>query len=134
MGEKLPVEFRFSRRERQIMEIVYQFGNATVAQVRESMDDSPSRNTVRTLLGILERKGYLRHRQSGRTYVYYPSRPHSVAGRSAVVRVLKTFFGGSLEQALVVYLAPPNEEISNEELLRIEALIQKARSKGKKHE
>ena len=111
------------------MEVVYQLGEATVAQVRAKMDDPPSRNTVRTLLGILERKGYLKHGEAGRTYVYRPTRSPSAAGSSAVRRVLNTFFQGSLEQALAVFLAAPNEEISSEELRRIESLIREKRKK-----
>jgi BlaI family transcriptional regulator, penicillinase repressor len=120
-----------SRRERQILEIVYRLGEATVAQVRAAMTDAPARNSVRTLMGILERKGHLRHRESARTYIYQPTRPSVSAGRSAVSRVIETFFSGSLAQALAVYLSPPDAAISPDELRQIETLIREAKKKGK---
>lgn len=113
------------------MEIIYQLGEAGVAQVREAMADAPSRNSVRTLLGILERKGHLRHRESGRKYIYRPTQPRTSAGRSAVRRVLNTFFDGSIEQALAVYLAQPDSDVTDAELKRIESLIRNARKKGR---
>jgi predicted transcriptional regulator len=125
-----PGDHQLSRRERQIMDIVYQLGEATVAQVRAAMEDSPSRNSLRTLLGILERKGHLQHKEKGRSFVYQPMQPRSIAGSSAVRRVLSTFFGGSLEEAIAVYIAQPNIELTDEELRRIETLIRNARKKG----
>jgi BlaI family penicillinase repressor len=126
-----PQETELSRRERQILEIVYRLGEATVAQVRAAMSDAPARNSVRTLLGILERKGHLRHREAARTYIYQPTRLPASAGRSAVRRVVDTFFSGSLAQALAVYLSPPDAQISSDELRQIEALIRDAKKKGK---
>lgn len=112
------------------MEIIYQLGEASVAQVRAAMADAPARNSVRTLLGILERKGHLRHRTSARTYIYLPTRPPALAGRSAVRRVIDTFFSGSVAQALAAYLSPPNAKIDQEELRQIESLIRDAKKKG----
>ncbi|HET6882904.1 MAG TPA: BlaI/MecI/CopY family transcriptional regulator [Pirellulales bacterium] len=123
-------ETELSRRERQIMEIVYQLGEASVAQVRTAMPNAPARNSVRTLMGILERKGHLRHRMSERTYIYRPTRPPVLAGQSAVRRVIDTFFSGSLAQALAVYLSPPDAKISEEELRQIETLVRNAKKNG----
>src|SRR6516225_59513 len=103
---------QLSRRERQIMDIVYRRGHATAADVLADLPDPPSKTAVRTLLRILEAKGHLRHRQEGLAYVYLPSRPRVQAGRSALRRVLQTFFDGSLEKAVAAHLIDSGEELS----------------------
>jgi BlaI family transcriptional regulator, penicillinase repressor len=120
-----------SRRERQILDIVYARGEATAVQVVEDMADPPSRTAVRTLLGILEEKGHLKHRKEGKTYVYRPCRARTQAGQSALRRVLQTFFGGSLEQAVAAHLADEQSNLSAEELQRMVALIRQARKEGR---
>ena len=120
-----------SRREREIMDVVYQLGTASTNDVLAKMADPPSRTAVRTVLRILEQKGHLAHRLQGREYVYRPVKPRQAAGRSAVQRVLRTFFGGSLEKAVAVYLSDPGSAISAEELERVESLIREARKKGR---
>lgn len=119
-----------SRRERQIMDIVYARGEASVAQVRESIADAPSYSAVRALLRILEEKGHLKHRGEGGRYLYIPTRPRQQAARSHLRAVLQTFFGGSLERAVATVLSSPETRLSTEELERLAALIEQAKAKG----
>jgi predicted transcriptional regulator len=119
-----------SRRERQIMDIVYLRGEASATQVLADLPDPPTRTAVRTLLRILEDKGHLKHSKHGREFFYRPATARSRAGQSAVRRVLQTFFGGSLEKAVAVYLADPNAKVSRDELKRLSDLIREARKKG----
>ena len=120
-----------SRRERQIMDIIYARGQATATHVLLDMPDPPSRTAVRTLLRILEEKGHLKHGKKGREFVYRPIRPRKRAGRSAIRRVLKTFFDGSLEQAVAAHLTDPGAEVRAVELKRIADLIRQARTKAR---
>lgn len=129
MGSK--PEEALSRRERQIMDIVYARGEATAAEVLGEMTDPPTKTAVRTLLRILEEKGHLTHRQDGLAYVYCPVRPRGRAGRSALQRVLQTFFDGSLEKAVAAHLGDSATELSSDELNRLADLIDQARKKGK---
>jgi predicted transcriptional regulator len=121
---------QLSRRERQIMDVVYRLGQATAAEVLAELPDPPGKTAVRTLLRILEEKGHLRHRQEGLAYVYLPSRPRDQAGRSALRRVLQTFFDGSLEKAVAAHLGDAAADLSREELERLADLIRQARKKG----
>ena len=121
---------QLSRRERQIMDIVYRRGRATAAEVLAELPDPPTKTAVRTLLRILEDKGHLKHRQEGLAYVYLPSRPRAQAGRSALRRVLQTFFDGSLEKAVAAHLGDDAADLSPEELGRLADLIRQARKKG----
>ena len=120
-----------SKRERQIMDVVYSLGRATATQVIEGMESPPSRSAVRTFLTILERRGHLRHRRAGKQYVYEPTQPRRRAGRGALRRVIDVFFGGSLENAVAAHLGEPGREVPGEELERIADLIAQARKKGK---
>ncbi len=122
---------RLSRRERQIMDIVYAMGSATATQVLDGMPDAPTRTAVRTMLRILEDKGHLRHVKKGREFVYQPVRPRKRAGQSALRRTLETFFDGSLEKAVAAHLADPGAEPSAEELRRLVKLIRRAGGKGR---
>jgi BlaI family transcriptional regulator, penicillinase repressor len=122
-------EEHLSRRERQIMDIVYAKGEASALDVVSALSDPPSKTAVRTLLRILEQKGHLRHKQIGLKYVYIPSRPRRSAGRFALRRVLQTFFGGSLEQAVAVHLGDSAADVSQEELSRLADLINQARKR-----
>jgi BlaI family penicillinase repressor len=114
-----------SRREREIMEIVYRLGAASAAEVREAMDDPPSYSAVRAFLRLLEEKGQLRHREDGRRYVFVPIVPPSRARRSALRSLLATFFGGSAEAAVASLLE--EEDLSPDELGRLSTMIEKAR-------
>src|SRR3954469_8870767 len=107
---------QLSRRERQIMDVVYRLGQATAVEVLAGLPDPPSKTAVRTLLRILEEKGHLTHRQEGLAYVYLPSRPREQAGRSALRRVLQTFFEGSLEKAVAAHLGDSAADLSPDEL------------------
>jgi predicted transcriptional regulator len=129
--EAIMAEEHLSRRERQIMDVVYARGEATAAEVHADLPDPPSRTAVRTLLHILEAKGHLRHKQVGLRYVYQPSRPRGPAGKSALRRVLQTFFDGSLEKAVAAHLADTASKPSPEELARLAELIAQARKKGR---
>jgi BlaI family transcriptional regulator, penicillinase repressor len=116
-----------SRRERQIMDAVYARGEASAAEVHGDLPDAPGQTAVRTMLRILEEKGHLKHRQEGLKYIYRPSRPRGRAGRSALKKVLRTFFDGSLEKAVAAHLSDPAAELSPSELERLAELIRQAR-------
>ncbi len=128
----MPDPAQLSKRERQIMDLIYARGKATVTQVLTDMPDPPMRGALRTLLRILEKKGHLTHRQEGREFVYRPTQPRGRAGRSALGRVLDVFFNGSLERAVAAHLSDPNRsnKPDREELQRLSALIEEARKKG----
>ena len=119
-----------SRRERQIMDIVYALGEASATHVLGGLPDPPSRTAVRTMLRILEEKGQLDHRKQGREFIYQPTRPRASAGRSALKRVLHTFFDGSLEKAVAVHLSDPKSGLTAEDLKRLADVIRQARKKG----
>ena len=123
---------QLSRRERQIMEVVYSRAKATASEVWQDLPDPPSRTAVRTLLTILEQKGHLKHQKEGREFVYMPIRPRGKAGKSALRRVLDTFYEGSLERAVAAHLADAGRggKLSEEELKRLADLIEQARNKG----
>ena len=119
-----------SRRERQIMEIIYARGEASAAQVLEQLPDPPSYSAVRALLAILVEKGHLRHRSEQGRYIYAPTRRRAKAGRSALVRVLETFYEGSLERA-VAALLQSDSKLTADELKRIGEMIEQARQDGR---
>ncbi len=123
---------QLSRRERQIMDVIYAHGEATVTQVLSEMPDPPMRGALRTLLRIMEQKGHVTHRQEGREFVYRPTQPRGAAGRSALERVLDVFFGGSLENAVAAHLndARRAKKLSREELSRLSELIEQAKKEG----
>jgi BlaI family transcriptional regulator, penicillinase repressor len=116
-----------SKRERQIMDVLYVQGEATALEVLSALPDPPGKTAVRTLLKILEGKGHVTHREAENAYVYAPRRPREHAGRSAMRRVLDVFFGGSLEQAVAAHLGDDANSLSEEELKRLAALVRKAR-------
>jgi BlaI family penicillinase repressor len=120
---------QLSRRERQIMEIVFAKGETTASDVLERLPDAPSRTAVRTFLRILEHKGHLKHKKRGREFVYRTTSQREQAGRSAFRRLLETFFGGSLERALAAHLADPRAKTSIEEMERLLQLVKKDKSK-----
>lgn len=127
----MSVDETLSRRERQIMDVVYAKGQATASEVVAEMVDPPSKTAVRTLLTILERKGHLRHKDIRGTYVYAPKHPRQQAAQSALRRVLQTFFGGSLEQAVAAHLADDQSQISDVELKKLASLIRQAKKEGR---
>jgi predicted transcriptional regulator len=111
------------------MDVIYAHGASTAADVLQRLPDPPGKTAVRTMLRILEDKGYLKHVQQGREYVYQPTRPRLRAGRTALHRVLRTFFSGSLEKAVAAYLGDPAAKLSPAELQRLAILLQDARSR-----
>lgn len=120
-----------SRRERQIMDIVYAEGRATAAQVREALPDPPSYSAVRALLRILEEKGHLRHETDGNRYVYLPTVPRGTARRSALENLITTFFDGSPRDAMAALLDLGKDELSDDDLARLSDEIEKARREGR---
>lgn len=120
-----------SRRERQIMDILYRRGRASASEIHAAMPDPPSYSAVRATLRILEEKGHVRHEEEGLHYVYVPTLAREKATRSALKHLLDTFFDGSPEKAVVALLDASASELSQEELDRIAALIEKARKEGR---
>ncbi len=125
------MESNLSRRERQIMDIIYEMNEASASEVVQSIEDPPSRTAIRTILGILVDKGFLVFRKMGREYIYKPTSPRKIAGQSAFRRAIKTFFDGSLEEALEAHFADPKSEIAEEEMKRLMKLIKNKRNKEK---
>ena len=120
-----------SRRERQIMEAIYRLGSATVSEVMAELPDPPSYSAVRAMLGKLEAKAYLEHRQEGPRYLYVATTPRHEARESALDRLVRTFFDGSPGKAVMALLDRSAGEMSDEELDRLSTLIQEAK-KGEK--
>ena len=120
-----------SRRERQIMEILYQRGKASASEVRESMDDAPGYSAVRAMLRVLEEKGHVKHQAEGLKYVYLPIVTHDKAKRTAVKHLLDTFFGDSPEQVVAALLDVSSKRLTREELDRMAEMIEKAKREGK---
>lgn len=118
---------RLSRRERQIMDIVYRLGKASAADVHAALPDAPTYTTVRGLLRILAQKGHVRHEREGRRYVYAPSTPRRAAGASSITHVVKTFFGDSPADAMAALLGSDRRRISDAELSRLATLVEEAR-------
>ena len=118
-------------RERQIMDAIYQLGDASVAEVLANLPDPPSYSTVRTMIRMLEKKGLLRHRQLGTKYVYKPTHSHQLASRSALTHVMRTFFGGSATDAVAAILDVSASKLTDNDLQRLEQLIDQARREGK---
>lgn len=120
-----------TRRERQIMDVIYTCGRATAAEVQEQMPDPPSYSAVRALLRLLEDKGQLKHEREGQRYVYLPTTPRSEAGQTALERLLSTFFAGSVENMVSTLLDTESLELSEDELDRIAVMIEAARREGR---
>ena len=117
-----------SRRERQIMDIIYQHSQVSVADVLENLPDAPSYSTVRALLRILEEKGHLVHQKDGPRYIYRPTQPRYQAGQLALKQVVQTFFDKSVERTVAALVA--DAEVSDEELDRLSQLIEQAKKGG----
>ena len=120
-----------SRREQQVLDIVYARGHATAAEVREAMPDAPTDPAVRTTLRILVAKGHLRIEQDGPRYDYWPTVPADAARRSELQHVLRTFFGGSTESALATLLDLHATALSDDTRRRLKRLIDKAAKAGR---
>ena len=120
----------FTRREREIMDIIYQRGQATAAEVMENMQDPPSYSAVRALLRVLEEKGNLRHELNGQRYVFRPTVRRATAKRSALKRMVDVFFDGSTEAAVAALLETSQPRLTTDEWERLAALIERARKEG----
>jgi predicted transcriptional regulator len=127
---KRPPHHELSRRERQIIDILYAQGRATAAEVQAALPDPPGYSAVRAMLRILEDKGHIRHEQDGPRYVYLPTVARDSAKRSAIRHVLRTFFNGSAEQAISALLDDSSTRLSDAELDRLAQLIDQARRSG----
>ena len=120
-----------SRRERQIMDIVYEMKEVSALQVMERLPSPPSYSAVRALLKVLEQKGHLLHRQDGPRYVYTPRLPKDKARKSALSHLMRTFFDGSTESVVAALLDISEDNLSEEDYLRLTELIEKARTEGR---
>lgn len=127
MSEELPL----SRRERQIMDIVFRRREVAVSDVLEELPDPPSYSAVRALLSLLLRKGHVRHRRDGKRYLYAPRVSAGKASRSALQHLLRTFFDGSVEKVVASVLDQEAGHLSDDELARLAALIEAARKRDK---
>jgi len=121
-----------SRREREIMDILYAHGKATGLEVQECLREQPSYSTVRTILRILERKGHVRHIEEGQRYIYLPAVPREAAKKSAIQRLIATFFDGSAKAAAAAFLDPDSSQLSEDDLKDLEALIRKGTIRARK--
>jgi BlaI family transcriptional regulator, penicillinase repressor len=120
-----------SRRERQIIDILYRRGRATAAEVMVELPGQPTYSTVRTQLRVMEEKGHVRHEEDGPRFVYMPTAPRGVVRKSALKHLVDTFFEGSAEQTVAALLGGDASRISEEELDRIAELIRKARKEAR---
>lgn len=126
---KKPKPSSFSRRERQIMDILYKLERATVADVLSKLSGKPNYSTVRAQLRVLEEKGHVRHEEHGLRYVYVPTVSRDIARRSALRHLVETFFEGSTEKAVAALLGGEVSRISSEELERLAGVIAKSQQK-----
>ena len=120
-----------SRRERQIMDVIYRTGRATAAEVRDALPDAPGYSAVRALLRVLEEKGHVRHEADGPRYVYVPTVTRARARRSALRQLLSTFFDDSPEQAVAALLDLSGTKLSAADLDRLAARIAQAKREGR---
>jgi len=119
-----------TRRERQIIEVIYRVGKASAAEVVDNLPDEPKNATIRTMLGVLEDKGFLRHETVKGRYIYYPTIPIQQARRTALNQVLETFFHGSEARAVISILKKSDSELTEEDTEMILDLINKSRKEG----
>jgi BlaI family transcriptional regulator, penicillinase repressor len=122
---------QLGRRERQIMDVIYRRGQASVAEVRGDLPDPPSYSAVRAMLGLLEDKGYLRHQQQGLKYVYLPADDTSKVRNSALQHMVRTFFQGSPEKAVAALLEMSDRKLSPKDKHYLGQLIKKAQQEGR---
>jgi BlaI family penicillinase repressor len=120
-----------SRRERQILDILYQRGKASASEVLDAMDDAPSNSAVRTLLRVLEEKGHVKRKAEGLKYFYTPAIARDKAKRTAVRHLLDTYFNGSPEQIVAALLDVSSTQLTRQELDRMTEMIEKAKREGK---
>jgi BlaI family transcriptional regulator, penicillinase repressor len=126
----MSIEVHLSRRERQIMDALHQRGRATAAEVQAALPEAPSYSAVRALLRILEDKGHIKHHREGARYVYLPRAKQETARRSALKRVVSTFFQGSVTQAMAALLETADTQLPDSELHKLQQIIEQARKDG----
>jgi len=131
MPRQRPPHIDLSRRERQIMDVLYTLGHATAVEVHERLPDAPSRTAVRTILRILEGKGHITHVEDGQRHIYRPTFPRAAAQRSATKHLLQTFFGGSPTAAIATLLDASETPLSDAEHGELMDLIERARKNRK---
>jgi predicted transcriptional regulator len=129
MGRTQPNN-RLGARERQILDAIFRAGEASVGDVLRQLPDPPSYSAVRTMIRLLEKKGFLKHRVDGMKYVYRPTQSLGTASKSALRHVLKTYFRGSATDALAAILDVSSDELRDEDLARMTQLIEQARRRG----
>lgn len=127
----MSIEHNLSRRERQIMDVLHAKESATAADIRAALPDPPGYSAVRALLRILEDKGHIKHRQEGARYVYLPRASRETASRSALKRLVTTFFEGSVTQAMAALLESPDTRLSEAEVNKLEQMIKQAKKEGR---
>ena len=120
-----------SRRERQIMDALYKLGAATVGEVMDLMPDPPSYSAVRATLRVLEEKGHVNHKQDGPRYLYLPTVPRDKAQSTALRHMVGTFFGGSVEQAVMALLSLPETKVSDSDLTKLAGKVREAEKEGR---
>ena len=125
----MSLEQQFSRRERQIMDVLHTRKSATVADIRAALPNPPGYSAVRALLRILEEKGHVKHREDGARYVYLPRASQKAASRSALKRILSTFFSGSVDHAVAALLDASDKKLSEAELKKLQQIIKRAEGK-----
>lgn len=118
-------------REREILEIVFRLGEAAVGDVLAEMNDPPAYDSVRTMLRLLESKGFVKHRKDRTKYVYRPTQSHESASRTALAHLMSTFFKDSVADTMAAAFDLKSDAISEQELARLEAIISKARNEGR---
>ena len=120
-----------SRRERQIMDALYTLGEATVGEVMDNMPDPPSYSAVRATLRVLEEKGHVKHKQDGPRYLYLPTVSRDKAQSTALKHLVGTFFGGSVEQAVMALLSMPETKMSEDQLEQLAEQVRRAEEEGR---
>ncbi|MEQ1748855.1 MAG: BlaI/MecI/CopY family transcriptional regulator [Prosthecobacter sp.] len=118
-----------SRREREVMDLVFAQGEATLSQISEGMESPPTRPALRSILTILEGKGHLKHRQEGREFIYLPVHSREAVGQSTLSRVIGTFFDGSVSQALAAYLSHSKTKLSQDEVTELRRFLDQAKTR-----
>jgi BlaI family transcriptional regulator, penicillinase repressor len=122
---------QLGRREREILDIVFRLEEASVGAVVEQMAEPPAYDSVRTMLRLLERKGFVKHRQVGTRYVYRPTQSRTSARKSALSHLMATFFGNSVADTMAAVFDLKSDDLSDEELAKLQMLIDKARREGR---
>jgi BlaI family transcriptional regulator, penicillinase repressor len=131
MTQRVPVSATLSRRERQIMDVLYLRGGATVSEVMEGMPDPPGYSAIRATLRVLEEKGHVTHREDGTRYVYSPVAPAEEVREDALKHVVGTFFQGSIEEAVTALLRISDANVSDADMDRLQRAIRDARNEGR---